>query len=45
MIGIALMSWASWVFGTLIGAYSGSSLLTDFPAVEAALGFIFPRCL
>lgn len=42
MIGIALMSWASWVFGTLIGAYSGSGLLTDFPAVEAALGFMLP---
>ena len=42
MIGIALMSWASWVFGTLIGAYSGSGLLTGFPAVEAALGFMLP---
>lgn len=42
MIGIAFLSWASWVFGTLIGAYSGSGLLTDFPAVEAALGFMLP---
>ena len=42
MIGIAFMSWASWVFGTLVGAYSGSGLLTDFPAVEAALSFMLP---
>jgi predicted branched-subunit amino acid permease len=42
MLGIAFTSWASWVFGTLIGAYSGSGLLVDFPAVEAALGFMLP---
>ncbi|NYY79591.1 hypothetical protein DMH17_00925 [Raoultella planticola] len=32
----------SWVFGTLIGAYSGSGLLVGFPAVEAALSFMLP---
>ncbi|WP_149330691.1 AzlC family ABC transporter permease [Citrobacter braakii] len=42
MIGIALCSWASWVFGTVIGAFSGSGLLKDYPAVEAALGFMLP---
>ncbi|NEM65073.1 AzlC family ABC transporter permease, partial [Escherichia coli] len=36
MLGIAFTSWMSWVFGTLIGAYSGSGLLVGFPAVEAA---------
>ncbi|MDM2766500.1 AzlC family ABC transporter permease [Citrobacter sp. Cpo150] len=42
MIGIALCSWASWVFATVIGAFSGSGLLKDYPAVEAALGFMLP---
>lgn len=27
------------VFGTVIGAFSGSGLLQGYPAVEAALGF------
>ncbi len=30
------------MFGTLIGAYSGSGLLVGFPAVEAALSFMLP---
>lgn len=42
MLGIAFISWISWVFGTLIGAYSGSGLLVGFPAVEAALSFMLP---
>ena len=42
MIGIALCSWASWVFGTVLGAFSGTGLLKGFPAVEAALGFMLP---
>ncbi|WP_435952448.1 AzlC family ABC transporter permease [Dryocola sp. BD626] len=42
MIGIALCSWASWVFGTALGAWSGNGLLDNFPAVEAALGFMLP---
>lgn len=42
MIGIAFCSWASWVLGTVMGAYSGSGLLEGFPAVEAALGFMLP---
>jgi 4-azaleucine resistance transporter AzlC len=41
MLGIAFTSWISWVFGTLIGAYSGSGLLVGFPAV-AALSFMLP---
>lgn len=36
------MCWISRVFGTIIGAFSGSGLLKDFPAVEAALGFMLP---
>lgn len=35
-------SWASWVCGTLAGAWSGNGLLVDYPAVEAALGFMLP---
>ncbi len=42
MIGIAFCSWASWVLGTVLGAFSGSGLLKGFPAVEAALGFMLP---
>lgn len=42
MIGIAFSSWSSWVFGTVIGAFSGSGLLQGYPAVEAALGFMLP---
>jgi predicted branched-subunit amino acid permease len=45
MLGLAFTSWISWVFGTLIGAYSGSGLLVGFPAVEAALALCCPRCL
>lgn len=42
MIGIAFSSWSSWVFGTVIGAFSGGGLLQGYPAVEAALGFMLP---
>lgn len=42
MIGIAAMSWLSWVLGTAAGAVSGNGLLDDFPAVEAALSFMLP---
>lgn len=42
MIGIALSSWASWVLGTLAGAWSGNGLLDGWPVVEAALGFMLP---
>lgn len=30
------------MFGTVLGAFSGSGLLKDYPAVEAALGFMLP---
>lgn len=39
MLGLAFTSWASWVCGTLVGAWSGNGLLVDYPAVEAALGY------
>ena len=39
---VSLYSWASWVCGTLAGAWSGNGLLVDYPAVEAALGFMLP---
>jgi 4-azaleucine resistance transporter AzlC len=42
MIGIAFSSWFSWVLGTALGAWSGNGLLDNFPAVEAALGFMLP---
>lgn len=42
MIGIAYTSWASWVLGTVIGAFSGNGLLEGYPTVEAALGFMLP---
>ncbi|STI48281.1 AzlC-like membrane protein [Escherichia coli] len=45
MIGIAFSSWSSWVFGTVIGAFSGSGLLQGYPAVEAALGFMLSGTL
>jgi predicted branched-subunit amino acid permease len=41
MLGLAFTSWASWVCGTLAGAWSGNGLLVDYPAVEAAL-FMLP---
>ncbi len=42
MIGIAFCSWFSWVLGTVLGAFSGSGLLEDYPAVESALSFMLP---
>jgi len=40
MCGIALSSWLSWVFGTAVGALFGNGPLENYPAVEAALGFM-----
>ncbi|STW79694.1 AzlC family protein [Klebsiella michiganensis] len=45
MIGIALMSWASWVFGTLIGAYSGSGLLTGLSGGGSGAGLYASRAV
>lgn len=45
MLGLAFTSWASWVCGTLAGAWSGNGLLVDYPAVEAALALCCRRCL
>ncbi|MFO6299113.1 AzlC family ABC transporter permease [Rahnella selenatireducens] len=42
MCGIALSSWLSWVFGTAIGALFGNGPLENYPAIEAALGFMLP---
>ncbi|AVF37159.1 AzlC family ABC transporter permease [Rahnella sikkimica] len=42
MCGIALSSWLSWVFGTAVGALFGQGPLENYPAVEAALGFMLP---
>ncbi|PWW12563.1 AzlC family ABC transporter permease [Mangrovibacter plantisponsor] len=42
MVAIALTSWASWVLGTLAGAWSGNGLLDDWPVVEASLSFMLP---
>lgn len=42
MFGIGIGAYASWVSGTAIGAYLGGSALENFPAIDAALGFMFP---
>lgn len=42
MLGVAVCSWFSWVTGTLAGAWSGDGLLHNYPALEAALGFMLP---
>ena len=42
MISVAACSWTAWVVGTALGALSGNGLLTDYPAVEAALSFMAP---
>ncbi|TBM24661.1 AzlC family ABC transporter permease [Hafnia paralvei] len=42
MIGIALCSWLSWVFGTAVGALFGNGPLKAYPAIEASLTFMLP---
>ena len=42
MLGLATCSWLSWVAGTALGAWSGNGLLDNYPAVDAALGFMLP---
>lgn len=42
MLGVALCSWLAWTSGTLAGGWSGDGLLHNYPALEAALGFMLP---
>ena len=42
-VSVGARRWASArISGTLAGAWSGNGLLVDYPAVEAALGFMLP---
>jgi 4-azaleucine resistance transporter AzlC len=42
MGGLGLGAYASWLGGTALGAYAGGGVLSEVPAVEAALGFMLP---
>jgi len=40
--GLGLCGYATWVGGTMVGAWAGAGLLTGMPAIEAGLGFLIP---
>jgi len=42
MFGLGLGAYASWVSGTVVGAYAGGGALEGWPAVNAGLGFMLP---
>ena len=42
MFGLAAAAYASWVSGTVVGAWAGGGALKNWPAVEAGLGFMLP---
>lgn len=42
MLGVALMSWLSWIMGTATGALLSHGPLENYPAVEASLTFMLP---
>lgn len=42
MFGLGLGAYASWVSGTVVGAYAGGGALDGWPAVNAGLGFMLP---
>lgn len=42
MTGIGAAAYLTWIAGTILGALLGSGLLQDWPAVDAALGFMLP---
>ena len=42
MFGLGLGAYASWVSGTLVGAFAGGGALEGWPAVNAGLGFMLP---
>lgn len=42
MFGLGLGAYASWVTGTVVGAYAGGGALEGWPALNAGLGFMLP---
>lgn len=42
MFGLGLGAYASWVAGTVVGAYAGGGALEGWPALNAGLGFMLP---
>lgn len=42
MFGLGLGAYAAWLSGTAVGAWAGGGALENWPAVEAALGFMLP---
>ena len=42
MFGLAAAAYASWVSGTVVGAWAGGGALKNWPSVEAGLGFMLP---
>lgn len=42
VFGLGLGAYASWVSGTVVGAYAGGGALEGWPAVNAGLGFMLP---
>jgi 4-azaleucine resistance transporter AzlC len=42
MFGLGLGAYASWVSGTVVGAFAGGGALEGWPAVNAGLGFMLP---
>lgn len=42
MFGLGLGAYASWVSGTMVGAFAGGGALEGWPAVNAGLGFMLP---
>ena len=42
MFGLGLAAYASWVLGTVVGAFAGGGALEGWPAVNAGLGFMLP---
>ena len=42
MFGLGIGAYASWVSGTVVGAYAGGGALDGWPAVNAGLGFMLP---
>jgi 4-azaleucine resistance transporter AzlC len=42
MLGLGLGAYASWVSGTVVGAFVGGGALEAWPALNAGLGFMLP---
>lgn len=42
MFGLSIAAYASWVSGTMLGAFAGGAALEGWPVMDAALGFMLP---